>query len=139
MAFLSSEELKTHLYAENINVISRDDETILQAAIDAACQEAKGYLAAYDTAQIFAAVGSNRNALLLIFVKDIAVWHFINLCNAGTELQLRQDRYERAIDWLKAVQRGDVSPDLPKVVDESGAEKNGIITFGSNPKKNQHF
>lgn len=139
MAFLSPEELKTHLYAENINVISRDDETILQAAIDAACQEAKSYLAAYDTAQIFAAVGSNRNALLLIFVKDISVWHFINLCNAGTELQLRQDRYERAIDWLKAVQKGDVSPDLPKIIDESGNPKNRIITFGSNPKKNQHF
>lgn len=138
MAFLTSEELKTHLYAENINIISRDDETILQAAIDAACQEAKSYLAAYDTAQIFAAVGATRNALLLIFVKDIAVWHFINLCNAGTELQLRQDRYDRAIDWLKAVQRGDVSPDLPKIV-EDGVEKNGIITFGSNPKKNQHF
>lgn len=138
MAFLTQEELKTHLYAENINVISRDDETILQAAIDAACQEAKSYLAAYDTAQVFAAVGETRNALLLIFVKDISVWHFINLCNAGTELQLRQDRYERAIDWLKAVQRGDVSPDLPKVV-EDGTEKNGIIIFGSNPKKNQHF
>jgi phage gp36-like protein len=138
MAFLSQEELKTHLYAENINVISRDDETILQAAIDAACQEAKSYLAAYNTTEIFAAVGSDRNALLLIFIKDIAVWHFINLCNAGTELQLRQDRYERAIDWLKAVQRGDVSPDLPKII-EDGKEKNGIITFGSNPKKNQHF
>lgn len=139
MTFLTSEELKTHLYAENINVISRDDETILQAAIDAACQEAKSYLAAYNTTEIFADSGPDRNALLLIFIKDIAVWHFINLCNAGTELQLRQDRYERAIDWLKAVQRGDVSPDLPKVIDESGLEKNGIITFGSNPKKEQHF
>lgn len=139
MAFLSPEELKTHLYAENINVISRDDETILQAAIDSANQEAKSYLAAYDTTQIFAASGADRNALLLIFVKDIAIWHFINLCNAGTELQLRQDRYNRAIDWLKAVQKGDVSPDLPKIVDEGGSEKNGIITFGSNPKKNQHF
>lgn len=139
MAFLSADELKTHLYTENINVISRDDDTILAAAIDAAVQEAKGYLGSYDVQSVFGASGNERNALLLIFVKDIAVWHFLNLCNAGTDLSLRQDRYERAIDWLKAVQKGNVTPDLPKKTDESGAPTGGIIIFGSNPKKNQHF
>jgi len=44
MAFLTKNELKTHLYEENVDVISRNDETILTAAIDAAVQEAKGYL-----------------------------------------------------------------------------------------------
>ena len=73
-------------------------------------------------------------------MKDIAIWHLINLCNAGTELKFRQDRYERAIDWLKAVQRGDVSPDLPDR--EAEQEKDtpiGPIAYGSNPKRNQHF
>lgn len=139
MSFLSTAELQTHLYAENINVISRDDNTILEAAIDGAVQEAKGYLGGYDVKAIFQAEGAERNALLLIFVKDIAVWHFLNLCNAGTDLRLRQDRYERAVDWLKAVQKGNVTPDLPKATDDTGAPTGGIIIFGSNPKKNQHF
>lgn len=136
--FLSTEELKTHLYEENVSVISRDNDAILTAALDGAIAEAKGYLAAYDRVAIFTSEGSERNALLLIFVKDIAVWHFINLCNAGTELELRQNRYNRAIDWLKSVQRGDVSPDLPTKEDEAG-NTIGIIKFGSNPKRNQHF
>lgn len=139
MAFLTSDELKTHLYAENISVITRDDDTILTAAIDGAVQEAKGYLGGYDVKAIFEAEGAERNTLLLIFIKDIAVWHFLNLCNAGTDLRLRQDRYERAVDWLKAVQKGNVTPDLPKTKDESGNNTGGIIIFGSNPKKNQHF
>lgn len=136
--FLTTEELKTHLYSENVNIISRDDDTILTAAVDGAIAEAKGYLAAYDREEIFSTTGTRRNALLLIFVKDIAVWHFINLCNAGTEIDLRRHRYDRAIDWLKSVQRGDVSPDLPIQEDQDGPV-GGIIKFGSNPKRNQHY
>ena len=108
MAFLTIQELNTHLHDELVETITRGDATIVQAAIDAAIAEAKGYLTRFDCTRIFSASGSKRNQLLLIFVKDIATWHLINLCNAGTDLKFRQDRYERAIDWLKAVQRGDV-------------------------------
>lgn len=137
--FLTTEELTTHLYAENLETITGGDDAILAAAIDGAVAEAKGYLAAYDREAIFAAVGTERNALLLIFVKDIAVWHFINLSNAGVSLELRQHRYDRAVAWLKAVQKGEISPDLPAAKNESGTETAGIIKFGSNSKRNQHF
>lgn len=137
MAFITPEELNTHLYRENIEAISREDETVVIAAIDAAVSEAKGYLSAYDTEKIFSAEGAERNALLLIFVKDIAVWHFINLCNAGTELQLRQDRYERAVAWLRQVQKGEVTPDLPGI--DTDGKPEGIYIYGSNPKRTQHF
>lgn len=142
MAFLTSNELKTHIYKENIDVISRLDDTIVQAAIDAAIAEARGYLGAYDKDVIFAMQGDKRNALLLIFVKDIAVWHFVNLCNAGVDMQLRQDRYERAISWLKAVQKSEVKPDLPLANDANNdgiPDNAGEYIFGSNPKRNQHF
>lgn len=143
MAFLTPEELQTHLYKENIATISREDDAIVAAAIDAAIEEAWGYLGAYDRKKIFGAVGDQRNALLLIFVKDIAVWHFVNLCNAGTDLQLRQDRYERAVAWLKSVQRSDTKPNLPVVEDADGDGKPdpaiGEYIFGSNPKRSQHF
>jgi phage gp36-like protein len=137
MAFLTTSELKTHLYAENVAIINRSDDTITQAAIDAAIAEAKSYLGAYDIETVFARTGLSRNALLLLFVKDIAAWHFLVLCNAGTELKLRQDRYERAIGWLKAVQKGDLSADLP-LAKENG-EEIGIITYGSNEKRENHF
>lgn len=140
MAYLLNTELSTHLYGENIEVITRGDDTLITAAIDAAVQEAKGYLGAYDKTAIFAAVGENRNALLLTFVKDIAAWHLVNLCNAGTEMQLRQDRYERAVSWLKEVQKGNVTPDLPEATStETGDPLTYPIAFGSNDKRNQHY
>ncbi|MDL2254974.1 DUF1320 domain-containing protein [Parabacteroides sp. OttesenSCG-928-K15] len=131
--------MKTHLYEENVEVISRGDEAIMQAAIDAAQAEARGYLGAYDMDTVFSQTDGKRNALLLIFIKDIATWHFLVLCNAGHELSLRQNRYERAISWLKAVQKGDVTPDLPVKEDEGETSGAGMIKFGSNPKKGQHF
>jgi phage gp36-like protein len=136
--FLTNTEMKTHLYAENISVIQRDDVTILTAAIQGAVVEARGYLMAYDVGAVFEAEGEARNPLLLIFVKDIATWHFLVLCNAGHELRLRQDRYDRAIAWLRGVQKGDIDPDLPKA-DDSGIDAAAIVKFGSNPKRGQHF
>lgn len=136
MSFLTKTELGSHLYVESMDVITRGDDTLVEAAIDAAIQEAKGYLSSFDKDAIFAAQADTRNALLLTFVKDIAAWHLINLCNAGADMKLRQDRYERAIAWLKAVQKGDVSPDLPVATVDSPV---GTIVFGSNEKRNQHF
>lgn len=140
-AFITTDELRTHLYHESVIAVSHADPTILIAAIDTAVQEAYSYLGAYDRDRIFSSTGKERNALLLTFIKDIAVWHFVNLCNAGTELQLRQDRYERAVAWLRQVQKGELKPALP-IVDENGdgvADGAGEYIFGSNPKRKQHF
>ena len=70
MAFLTPEELQTHLYKENIETIAREDDAIVAAAIDAAIEEASGYLGAYDRKKIFGTEGDERNALLLIFTSS---------------------------------------------------------------------
>lgn len=140
--FLTPEELETHLYKESIETIDRMEEGLLVAAIDAAIQEAAGYLGAYDRDKIFNVQSyAERNALLLLFVKDIAVWHFINLCNAGIELELREKRYDRAIAWLRQVQKGEVTPNLPRADEDNDGKPDGSneYIYGSNPKRNQHF
>jgi phage gp36-like protein len=136
--FVSPEEMSTHLYAENVEVISRGDGAIMMAAIDSAIAEMEGYLRAYDTGSIFLQEGQSRNALLVMFTKDIAAWHFLVLCNAGHQLELRKERYDRAVSWLKAVQKGDVAPSLPPA-EKDGAATAGIIKFGSNAPRGNHF
>lgn len=137
--FLEIEELKTHVRSESMASIIRNDETIGQAAIDGAMVEAKGYLTRFNTAIIFGAVTDERNQLLLIFVKDIAVWHLVNLCNPNIDLKLRKERYDRAIKWLEGVQSGMITPDLPLAVDDEGNTTGDLISYGSNPKRTQHF
>ena len=43
MAFLTIQELNTHLHDELVETITRGDATIVQAAIDAAIAEAKAF------------------------------------------------------------------------------------------------
>lgn len=139
MAYLEISELKTHLYAEIVDEISREDDEIIQSAIDAAIAEVKGYVSQYDKAAIFDATGANRNPIVLMYTKDIAVWHYINLCNVDVDYEERKERYKNATDWLGKVQSGKVVPELPVATVETTTEGEGFVKFGSNPKRNNHF
>lgn len=136
--YLTQTELKTHLRDEYAELISRGDDTLLTASIDGAIAQASGYLGDYDTKTIFEANGEQRNPLLLIFVKDIAVYHFINLCGAGSYYERREKRYDGAIAWLKGVQKGIVTPNLPKSVSSAGRSSSSIH-IASNAKRGNHF
>lgn len=140
MAFITVEELSTHLYGELVDAISRNDDDIPQRAIDGAIVEVKGYLGDFDKDTIFNATGNSRHALILIFAKDIAVWHFIVLANPNIEISLREKRYNAAIRWLEKVQRRDITPDLPLKPTE-GTDQTGIkrIIQGSNPPRRNHI
>ena len=69
MSYLNIEDMYTHIYQENMDAISRGDDAVMLSAIDAAIEEASGYLTKYDTQKIFSARGSERNAILLLFIK----------------------------------------------------------------------
>lgn len=107
---LLAADLTTHLYNEQITAISRADATLVDTAISAAEQEAKGYLSRYDIVTIFGKTGTQRDATLLMYLKDMATWHFITLANAGADLEFRQARYKDAIAWLKGIQSSKIVP-----------------------------
>ena len=128
-------EIFTHLFPETVLAISDGDDRLLQMAIDAAVGEAKGYLHRYDTEKIFAATGESRNPLLIYWIKDIAVWHYINIANPGVDWKVRELRYNAAIAWLKGVQSNKIIPDLPTVENENTTG----WRIGSNPRRVQHI
>jgi len=138
--FVTPEEINTHLYEETLTAISGDDETMLAAALTGAQAEAKGYLSAFDTDAIFAATNDDRDPLLLIWVKDIAVFHYINIANPAVNYEARERRYNAAIAWLKGVQKGSIVPDLPTKKTPEGDNENATqFRFGSNPKRSNHI
>lgn len=137
MPFLTIEEIKTHLYGEVVEEITRTDDSIVQDAVNAAIEEALGYLTAYDTEAVFNATGTDRNSVLLLYTKDIAVWHFINLSNTAVEMELRLKRYEKAVKWLEGVQSGKINPKLPLPPPPEG--DNNFIKWGSIPKRGNYY
>lgn len=136
--FLTNEEMKTHLYEENINVIQRGDEKILRDAILIATAEVKTFLGNYDTNKIFKQTGEDRNFFILGCIKDIAAYRFVILSRAGADIKAFEALYFEAERKLTELQKGNRTLDLPKE-NENGENGAGIIKFGSNEKREQHF
>lgn len=139
--YLDIDEIYTHLYEETVDAISGADERLLLAAISGAISEAKGYLHAFDLVEIFGRAGDERDPLLLIWLKDIAVWHYINIARPQVDFDVRERRYNAAIAWFKGVQKGDISPDFPRPVDPvTETEENTTgIKFSSNTKRGNYI
>lgn len=137
--FLTADELKTHLYEEVVNEITRNDDTIIDEAIDTAIDECKGYLSHYDTATCMDTVlPEDRNRKLLSVCKEIAAWHLINLCNVTIQYDTRLTLYEQAIEWLRGVQKGAIAPGIPPALSPSNTPITGV-RWNSNQKRGNHF
>ena len=113
MPFITKDDLISHLKAEVVDFISESDDDVVNAAIDASIEEAKGYLSDYDIDTIFGAAGTDRNPIILLYTKDLAVWHFINLANPNVDIAFRETRYRLAIEWLEKVQSRKTNPAIP--------------------------
>ncbi|MCK0206210.1 phage protein Gp36 family protein [Ornithobacterium rhinotracheale] len=160
--FLQKEDLKNNIYGYQVDQITEGDDSIVLQAMAAAEQELKSYLQGnnkreyldgrlrYDIDKIFAAQGEERNAMLLNCAINIAKWNIIDLCNVDILYERAKERYDRAIDWLKALAKGDVNlPDLPVLSwdDSDGAAPNDpnsknekiVFVYGSRPKFNHSF
>lgn len=137
MSFLTSADLLKAVYTEQLDAITREDDTFPQFAIDAAEEEMRGYLAPkYDVDKIFAKTGDDRNNLLVMLCTDIAVYHLINISNPGIDFESKKARYERAVRWCEQIQSGKVNPpDLDLVTDEDNNE----ILMSSNTKRTNHY
>jgi len=140
MPYLTPAEINSHLNPEVQDEISRSDAAFMQQAIDAAIEEAWGALSKYDRDAIFAATGSARNPIVLLYVKDIAVWHFIQLSNVTVDLALRERRYELATAWLDKVQNGKRVPNLPLPPADIPPDQSGEVRYGSSrPQQAGHL
>ncbi|MDO3641966.1 hypothetical protein [Mucilaginibacter sp. L3T2-6] len=110
MAFLTSEDFNTRVYQEKIDAISNGDDTLLPTAISGAISEVEKLLVKFDLDDLFGKTGDDRDPILLIWLKDIAIWHFIGLSNPGIDYEDSLSRYQQAIKSLTAIKG---STDVP--------------------------
>lgn len=136
MAFLTIEQMKTHIYQGVREAISDNDMSLMQDAIDAAVEEAKGYCSRYDIVALFDS-GTPR-PMLLNYVKSIAKWHFISLANANIDYNDAQIRYEFVTSKFKDIQSGKlVPPGWPLATPKERSQLFQVSS--STTKRNNHF
>ncbi len=140
--FITETDYDAAIHTEILNAIIRMDNELLEIIEHQAVEEMAGYLASrYDIEAIFSKTGADRHSLLLMFAIDITLYHLHAIHNPVKFPMVRKDRYERAIDWLKSVQDGQINPTgLPLATDANGAKGGALnYAFSSNPKRNNHF
>lgn len=137
--FIEASEIKTHLQDYQVEQITNGDVSIVISAIDAAVAEVKSYIASrYDTDAIFSQTGRNRSQLIVIHVKNIAVWNLMRLANVDAIYERYRDAYNDTINYLTKVSEGTLVPDLPYRQTPDGTPP-GTLQISSNPKFHHDF
>lgn len=138
--FIELSDYDASIHREILDAVTREDESVVEICEDRAVAEMRCYLAKrYDCERIFTATGGERNQLVLMMAIDIAIYHICCIHNPQTIRGIRKERYERAVEWLKAVAHEDISVDgLPLLPEEERAEKSTFL-IKSNRKRVNHW
>jgi phage gp36-like protein len=139
MAFLQEEDYKLQVREYELDEITDYTEAIRLKSELAAQGEMESYLRdRYNVGEIFGAVGDDRNPLIVMYMIDIVLYHIFSAVTPRNVPQIRMDRYDAAINWLKAVAKGTINPDLPVTEDEDGNTP-GTSIFGSSPLEGDKY
>lgn len=143
MPFLTDTDYEVQIRNWIKQIIIQRKEDVQHQAELAAQAEMESYLRQrYDVKKIFSAIGEGRSALIILYMVDITIYH-LHANTAGDVIpDMRIIRYNAAKDWLKAVSKGEISPDLPEKPDEEGNGENTgsqVTEFGSRPKYSERY
>lgn len=133
--FITDEDYRVVIGEQALKVVSQVSEKNRANAEVEAVEEIAGYLRPkYDTAAVFSASGSDRNRLVVMYVCDIAIYHMAASTPQKMGMEIRKERYERAVKWLEGVQAGKIVPDLPLAMDEYGEPVGMPMVYGCQKK-----
>ena len=138
--FIELSDYDATIFRDILDTLVREDETLVEICEDRAIEEMRCYLARrYDCDAIFAATGNERNQLILMMAIDIAVYHIFCIHNPQKLSDVRRERYERAVEWLKAVAAEQISIAGAPLLPEEQRNANASFRITSNPKRHNHM
>jgi len=137
MAFITQQDYYTLISADDLELITQSTQQNRQNAEQIAIAQASAYLSIrYDCDAIWRQEGDNRNKALVMVLLDMVLYHLHSHLPGRMGIEIRRQRYDDAIAWLKAVAKGDIIPDLPAIEQDTHSMQ---INFGSRPKNNPYY
>ena len=143
--FITLEDYDASIHREILDALLRHDSDIADSAIveiceDRAIAEMRCYLDKYyDCDAIFSATGSERNALILMMAIDISVYHIFCQHNPYKISEIRKVRYDRAVEWLKAVAAAEITIEGAPRLPEETLQANSPWQIESNLLRDSHL
>lgn len=139
MIFLKYDDFSVTIDDNLLNQIIKNQPALLDSMELMAIAEMQSYLAArFDTTNIFNKQGNERSSIIVLYLIDMILYHLHARVSPRNISQLRIDRYNQAIEWLKMASTGIIQPDLPLKIDTHG-EADDRLKWGSNTKLNQRY
>ncbi len=133
--FITDEDYKVVIGDQALKVVSQISQENRANAETEAVEEIAGYLRPkYDAGAVFSASGTQRNKLVVMYTCDIAIYHMTASTPQKMGMEIRKERYERAVKWLEGVQAGKIVPDLPLAMDEYGEPVGMPMVYGCQKK-----
>lgn len=133
--FVQDEDYRVVIGEQALKVVSQTSSEIRDNAELQAMEEISGYLRpVYDTTAVFATQGAERNRQIVMYTCDIALYNMASSVSGRMGMDIRKERYERAIEWLEGVSKGQIVPNLPLCMGEDGSPTGGVICYGSEKK-----
>ncbi len=141
MAFITDDDYSVLIRNEIKDLLLEEySETKLRSAEQMGISQVKNYLSGkYDVAKVFGATGEERNAHIVMIVIDCTLYHLYTATVPRKMPEIRSQRYQDAIDWLKLVAEGEAVADLPKITDEKGEELIGMKITSKYEPSNQRW
>lgn len=143
MAFLTKAELKTVTTIETVDLITNNDDDIVDQIIKECISTMTTYLGSYyDMALVFSKTGDARNLTVLKYLKAI-VAHDIPKRRKKPVPKDADADYQEAMNWLEKIASGEWKADLPpKTEDEDGDGNPDVVAFtklGSRKSYKNHW
>lgn len=138
--FIDIKDYDATIHREILDALVRTDETLVEVCEDRAIAEMRSYLSRrYDCNALFSSRSEARHQLVLMMAIDIAVYHIFCIHNPVKLSTLRKDRYERAVEWLKAAGRGQISIDGAPLATPERQAQGADFRIISNHKRHTHY
>ena len=133
MAFLKKPDYFSSINMDVLDALTGGDDTIIDELSNEAIEEVKSYLnARYDVDTIFAATGTDRNKTVLMYCKEIALFHIYSIYTFRAIPEIRITRYKNSFKWLKGVSVQQINPEGLQLNEKT------FVKTGSNEKRINH-
>lgn len=136
MPFLSHDDFKPAIKLTLLDTLVENDNSIIDEIAAATVEEMKAYLKTrFNVTSIFAATGSARNKLLLLYCRDMALYHIYSRYTVMLMPVIKDQRYKEALKWLEGVRDEKINPDGLAASTSATA---GYVKTGGNDKRVNH-
>ncbi len=119
--FLTVSELRTVSTIQVVNLITNNQDTVVNELIEENVDLMKSYIYKYyDVDAIFNAEGTERSKIVLKHLKSLMIYDLYIIRNKSVSQEL-ENKYAEAMGWLEKIAKGTIEADLPrKEIDTDG-------------------